>query len=111
MAHQTFAQYFFPFVRALCGIEGGAEPHPAGEALVDRGFVLGVVTNDRFYLRTDAPSRATLGLESAAVLSGAAGEAFDAFREVPMEIVDQPVELRRWLNEARNVAGKERSGQ
>lgn len=111
MAHESFADYFFPLVRALCGIEGGAEPHAAGQALVDRGFVLGVATADCFYLRTDAATRRDLGLEASAVLESASGERFDAYREVPMAIVDQPVELRRWLNEARNVAGKERGGR
>jgi TfoX/Sxy family transcriptional regulator of competence genes len=111
MAHESFTEYFFPLVRALCGVEGGAEHHAAGQALVDRGFVLGVATTDRFYLRTDAATRAELGLNDAAVLQSAGGETFETYREVPMEIVDQPTELRRWLNEARNVAGKERDGQ
>lgn len=110
MPHESFGDYFFPFVRALCGIEGGAEPHAAGQALVDRGFVLGVATSERFFLRTDSTTRATLGIEDAPVLTAEGGETFDAYREVPMAIIDQPTELRRWLNEARNVAGKEREG-
>jgi hypothetical protein len=65
----------------------------------------------RWWIAASCWAWCTLGLEGAAVLVTESGEEYDAFREVPMAIVDQPVELRRWLNEARNVAGKERSGQ
>lgn len=111
MAHEQFSDYFFPLVRALCGVEGGAERHAAGQALVDRGFMLGVCTADRFFLRTDAMTRRDLQLDAADVLVATGGETFEAYRAVPMAIIDQPIELRRWLNEARNVAGRERDRQ